>query len=102
MRKPLKPAHMFPTQQPGKLFNKFLTVKSSKQSEMPQKTRFEGVSFDDIPVVEMDPDILYLCRGFKCKRPEFQSYIGGSLIKTESESMLSKCFIVHHGGHLAG
>ena len=69
---------------------------------MPLKTRFEGVSFEDIPVVEMNPDIAHLCRGFKCKRPEFQSYIGGNLIKTESESILSKCFIVHHGGHLAG
>lgn len=69
---------------------------------MPQKTRFEGVSFDGIPVVEMNPDIAQLCRGFKCKRPEFQSYIGGNLIQTESNSVLSKCFIVHHGGHLAG
>lgn len=69
---------------------------------MPQKTRFEGVSFDGIPVVEMNPDISRLCRGFKCKRPEFQSYIGGKLIKTESESILSKCFVVHDGVHLAG
>lgn len=69
---------------------------------MPQKTRFEGVSFDKIPVVEMNPDIAQLCRGFRCKRPEFQSYIGGNLIKTESDSILSKCFIVHHEGHLAG
>jgi hypothetical protein len=69
---------------------------------MPQKTRFEGVSFNDIPVVEMNPDIAQLCRGFKCKRPEFQSYIGGNLIKTESDCILSKCFIVHYDGHLAG
>jgi len=69
---------------------------------MPPKPRFEGVDFEDIPVVEMNPDIAELCRGFKCKRPEFQSYIAGNLIKTESESILSKCFIVHHEGHLAG
>lgn len=24
------------------------------------------------------------------------------MIKTESDSILSKCFIVHHSGHLAG
>jgi hypothetical protein len=68
----------------------------------PQKAKFEGVDFSELPIDLMSPDIDQLCRGFKCVRHEFTLYIKGRLIRNEVSTNLSRCFILKHENDLVG
>ena len=68
---------------------------------MPVTKKFEGINFSNHIVSELTPDLALLGQGFRCKRPEFQTFWKKGRVLREVQSHTSRCWIVHCENNLA-
>ncbi|MCF0064263.1 GNAT family N-acetyltransferase [Dyadobacter chenwenxiniae] len=62
---------------------------------MPLIKKFDGVNFSEQMVSELTPDLALLGQGFRCKRPEFQTFWKKGRILREVNAHTSRCWVVH-------
>ncbi|WP_031529777.1 hypothetical protein [Dyadobacter crusticola] len=63
--------------------------------------KFNGVNFSECRVSELTPDLASLGQGFRCKRPEFQTFWKKGRVMREVNSHTSRCWVVHYENSLA-
>lgn len=68
---------------------------------MPPIRKFDGVNFSTCTIYELTPDLALLGQGFRCKRPEFQTFWKKGRVLREVNACTSRCWVVHCQDSLA-